>query len=47
LPGSSSSRYALCIVAALGGAYGKAMTEPTTARPEIDPTLKALLDAFR
>ena len=22
------------------------MTEPTTARPQIDPTLKALLDAF-
>ncbi|MGO9071739.1 MAG: lipase, partial [Mycobacterium sp.] len=22
------------------------MTEPTTARPEIDPTLKSLLDAF-
>ncbi len=26
--------------------YGDAMTEPTTARPQIDPTLKALVDAF-
>jgi len=27
-------------------AYGKTMTEPTIARPEIDPTFKSLLDAF-
>src|ERR1700742_2775974 len=36
--------------ARIGDAYGMPMTEPTTAapgaRPEIDPTLKSLLDAF-
>jgi len=26
--------------------YGRSMTDPTIARPQIDPTLKALVDAF-
>ena len=28
------------------GRYRKAMAEPTTARPGIDPVMQALLDAF-
>src|SRR5580693_5494479 len=28
-----------------GNAYGKSMTEPITTRPDLDPTLKMLLDA--